>query len=90
MLELLKFHSSLSSFRKLVDIFKSDLGSNYLDKLPPILKQNLEKNLCVCNEVPKMDIISAIINGAATNLSKIGKISSHCLRQFFVKVFTHE
>ena len=39
---------------------------NPLDKLPPILKKNLDKNLCVCNEVPKMDIINAIANGATT------------------------
>jgi len=37
-----------------------------LDKLPAILKQNLDKNLCVCNEVPKMDIINAIVKGATT------------------------
>lgn len=37
-----------------------------LDKLPTILKQNLDKNLCVCNEVVKMDIINAIVNGATT------------------------
>lgn len=37
-----------------------------LDKLPPILKKNLLKNLCVCNEVVKMDIINAIANGATT------------------------
>ena len=37
-----------------------------LDKLPDILKQNLDKNLCVCNEVPKMDIINAIVSGATT------------------------
>jgi len=40
--------------------------TNPLDKLPPILKKNLDKNLCVCNEVPKIDIISAIVNGATT------------------------
>ena len=40
--------------------------TNPLDKLPSILKQNLEKNLCTCNEVPKIDIINAIINGAIT------------------------
>ena len=39
---------------------------NPLDKLPRILKTNLDKNLCVCNEVPKMDIINAIVNGATT------------------------
>lgn len=40
--------------------------TNPLDKLPAILKKNLNKNLCVCNEVPKMDIINAIVNGAIT------------------------
>ena len=39
---------------------------NPLDKLPDILKKNLDKNLCVCNEVLKMDIINAIVNGATT------------------------
>ena len=39
---------------------------NPLDKLPPILKKNLNRNLCVCNEVQKMDIINAIANGATT------------------------
>ena len=37
-----------------------------LDKLPPILKKNLDKNLCTCNEVLKVDIINAIVNGATT------------------------
>lgn len=37
-----------------------------LDKLPAKLKQDLDKNLCVCNEVNKMDIIKAIVNGATT------------------------
>ena len=37
-----------------------------LDKLPSILKKDLDKNLCVCNEVPKIDIIHAIVNGAVT------------------------
>ena len=40
--------------------------TNPLDKLPRILKKDLDKNLCVCNEVPKMDIINAIANGATT------------------------
>jgi bacterioferritin-associated ferredoxin len=39
---------------------------NPLDKLPPILKMDLDKNLCVCNEVNKMDVINAIASGAAT------------------------
>ena len=37
-----------------------------INKLPPILKKDLEKNLCTCNEVPKIDIITAIVNGATT------------------------
>jgi len=45
---------------------KTDPATNPLDKLPPILKQNLDKNLCVCNEVLKIDIINAIVNGATT------------------------
>ncbi|MCW8888514.1 MAG: (2Fe-2S)-binding protein, partial [Gammaproteobacteria bacterium] len=35
-------------------------------RLPPILKNNLDKNLCTCNEVVRMDIINAIVNGATT------------------------
>ena len=45
---------------------KTDPSTNPLDKLPPILKKNLDVNLCVCNEVIKMDIINAIVNGANT------------------------
>ena len=45
---------------------KIDPDINPLDKLPDILKKNLDKNLCVCNEVLKMDIINAIVNGATT------------------------
>jgi len=45
---------------------KNDPVTNPLDKLPPILKKDLERNLCVCNEVLKMDIIKAIVNGATT------------------------
>ena len=45
---------------------KSDLNIHLLDKLPAILKKDLDKNLCVCNEVPKLDIIKAIVTGALT------------------------
>ena len=45
---------------------KSNFVKNPLDKLPDILKRNLDKNLCICNEVPKMDVIDAIANGATT------------------------
>jgi len=51
---------------KWFDILKTDRDTNPLDKLPPILKKDLDKNLCVCNEVPKMDIINAIVKGAIT------------------------
>lgn len=37
-----------------------------LKKLPRILRKNPEQNLCVCNEVPKIDIIKAIVDGATT------------------------
>jgi NAD(P)H-nitrite reductase large subunit len=47
-------------------VLENDPTTNPLDKLPPILKQNLERNLCTCNEVVKMDIINAIVNGATT------------------------
>jgi len=45
---------------------KSNLVNNPLEKLPEILKRNTDKNLCVCNEVVKMDVINAIANGATT------------------------
>lgn len=37
-----------------------------LNKLPPTLEKDLHKNLCTCNEVTKVDIINAIMNGAST------------------------
>ena len=37
-----------------------------LDKLPEILKKDLDKNLCVCNCVPKSVVIQAICDGADT------------------------
>ena len=45
---------------------KNNPVTNPLDKLPPILKKNLDQNLCTCNEVLKIDIINAIVNGATT------------------------
>ena len=35
-----------------------------LEKLPDILKKDLDENLCTCNEVIKIDIIQAIADGA--------------------------
>jgi bacterioferritin-associated ferredoxin len=49
-----------------VCILKTDPATNPLDKLPLIFREDLDKNLCVCNEVLKMDIITAIVNGATT------------------------
>ena len=46
--------------------------TNPLDKLPPILRKSLDRNLCVCNEVVKMDIINAIVNGA-TSVEEVKK-----------------
>lgn len=45
---------------------KINPDTNPMDKLTPILKKDLDRNLCVCNDVLKMDVINAIINGATT------------------------
>lgn len=45
---------------------KTKLETKSLNKLPLVLRQNLDKNLCTCMDVPKMDVINAIINGAIT------------------------
>ncbi len=37
-----------------------------LGKLPPILREDLDKNLCVCMDVPGIDTNNAIVNGAST------------------------
>jgi bacterioferritin-associated ferredoxin len=39
---------------------------NPLELLPDILKIDLNRNLCVCNEVKRIDVINAIANGAKT------------------------
>ncbi len=41
-------------------------SKDYLDNLPATLNQDLERNLCTCNEVSKREIIHAIVNGATT------------------------
>lgn len=43
-----------------------DTQNSLLDRLPEILKRDLDCNLCVCNEVLKIDVINAIANGATT------------------------
>lgn len=45
---------------------KTDPDNNPLDKLSSALKENLDKNLCTCMDVPGIDVINAIINGATT------------------------
>lgn len=39
---------------------------NALEKLPELLKKDLNDNLCVCNEVAKITVIEAIAEGAST------------------------
>ncbi|MDH5765617.1 MAG: (2Fe-2S)-binding protein [Gammaproteobacteria bacterium] len=51
---------------------KKNAVSHPLDKLPPALQNNLDRNLCTCNEVLKIDIINAIINGA-TSVEEVKK-----------------
>ena len=45
---------------------KTEPETNPLDKLPSTFQQILDKNLCTCMDVPTMDIINAIVNGATT------------------------
>ena len=45
---------------------KDKVVKDPLAKLPEILTRNIEKNLCVCNEVPKKVVIDAIAGGAET------------------------
>lgn len=37
-----------------------------LNRLPEILTRDLERNLCVCNDVLRIDVIKAIDDGADT------------------------
>ncbi len=43
-----------------------DTNEKWLDRLPGFHRDSLDKNLCVCNEIPKIRIIHAIIAGAST------------------------
>ncbi|MDH5178181.1 MAG: (2Fe-2S)-binding protein [Gammaproteobacteria bacterium] len=43
-----------------------DTINKALAKLPEILRQDMERNLCTCNDVPRIDIITAIVNGATS------------------------
>ena len=66
-------------------MMKQDLDTSSLDKLPPILKKNLRRNLCTCNDVLKIDIINAVVDGATT-LEQIRKktyatMGSGCCKQ---------
>jgi len=53
------------------------MNQDAINKLPPVLQKNLHKNLCVCNDVPKIDIINAITNGACT----LEQVKAKTLRQ---------
>lgn len=45
----------------------SDIEFNSaVSALPPILQKNIDRNLCVCNEVSKRKIIETILEGAET------------------------
>ena len=37
-----------------------------LNELPEILTRDLDRNLCICNDVLRRDIIQAIVDGADT------------------------
>ena len=39
---------------------------NPMDRLPDFHLKTLERNLCVCNEVPKITVVNAIIEGATS------------------------
>lgn len=41
-------------------------ATDALDKLPPLLRKDLDRHLCTCNEVVKMDVIHAIAGGATS------------------------
>ena len=55
-----------ADFHTRVNILKPETEANLLDNLPSKLKKDLDKNLCTCMDVPKLDIIKAILNGATT------------------------
>lgn len=42
------------------------IPDEYLNKLPDFHRDSLDRNLCVCNEVAKRNVIAAIIEGADT------------------------
>ncbi|WP_019896249.1 (2Fe-2S)-binding protein [Hydrogenovibrio halophilus] len=44
----------------------TDATEQALARLPDILKKDLQENLCMCNEVPKIEVIRAIAEGADT------------------------
>jgi NAD(P)H-nitrite reductase large subunit len=64
---------------------KKEPDTNPVDKLPPILKKNLRRNLCTCNDVLKIDIINAIVDGATTveeiRIKTYASMGSGCCKQ---------
>ncbi len=44
----------------------TETNNDPLNYLPPVLQKDLDKNLCTCMDVIKIDVINAIVNGAVT------------------------
>ena len=44
----------------------ADIDVHLLERLPDYHRENLHKNLCICNEVPKIKVIKAIVEGASS------------------------
>lgn len=62
-----------------------DVVQEAIKRLPEILRKSLYKDLCTCNQVPKIDIIDAIAHGADT-LAEVRKktyasMGSACCKQ---------
>ncbi len=70
-----------------------ELLQKALDQLPEHLTQNLTKNLCVCNDVPKLTIINAILNGAHTleevKAQTYASEGSQCCKQQIERLIEH-
>lgn len=66
-----------------------ELLQKALDQLP----EHLTKNLCVCNDVPKLTIINAILNGAHTleevKAQTYASEGSQCCKQQIERLIEH-
>lgn len=65
----------------------------YLKKIPETLKRDLDKNLCVCNEIPRLKVIQAIIDGAHTREAVIAATyasdGTGCCKRQVEQLITH-